>query len=819
MRKLILVLSGLMLWSGLAVAQHKWPQAGYNAQRTGLGVSTGSTTGNLAWSYRFPHPDCRGGVSIDSSGNLYIGTDRDLSSDANLLKFNSAGVLQWSYSVSHDIDTVPALGASNLYVAGGHSSDTNRVGAYSLAAGALQWSYYLGAMDYQSSITLDAVENLYFGSKDNNIYCIDSAGSLNWSYAAASNIDSDFALRSDTAVYAHSGSDNEADKNAYCLDSAGSFLWSYFTNSPYEGNGVVTTSDDGVLVPGAGTLWQLNSDGSSNWSSSSFSGNITSKPSVDSNGTIYVGSGSDRIYALLSDGTFSWSYDCNNNVTGQPAISSTGIIYTGTDSTDAEIPYVMIAFNSDGTLFWSYNGLDGGAIKGLAAGTDISISDGKTYIPSYDNNLYVFDSNTPLPTHTPTETPTLTPTPTETPLPSDWWDSDFTKRKEITLCNAGSTTLTNFPAYIAVTYDSDMQSDFDDIRFTNSDNNIEFDYEIEDYTASTSADCWVEINSIPAAGTTIYMYYGNAGAANGENITGTWNSGYIMVQHMDDDPDTSHVDDSTGTNDGTKKGANEPIEATGIVAYGQDFDGSDDYISLTSETTFDTGYTLSLWANFNDIASTAYFIGGSTSEGVRYDGSAFLVYTGGSPDTVAWTKQNAYVNFVVINVDNSDHDLYVDGVKIGTSTAGGGAFGINFIGKRNDGYPFDGPIDEVRVSNTTRSTDWILQSFNMVDDQANCVTFGGEEVEATPTPTNTPTATPTETPTETPTLTPTPTQTPTATPTITPTNTPDVTSTPTPTPTITPTQVEGLSIPEIYNLILNGQAVRIYVVPTYTPTP
>ena len=40
---------------------------------------------------------------------------------------------------------------------------------------------------------------------------------------------------------------------------------------------------------------------------------------------------------------------------------------------------------------------------------------------------------------------------------------------------------------------------------------------------------------------------------------------------------------------------------------------------------------------------------------------------------------------------------------------------------------FDGLIDEVRVSNSTRTEDWIRASYNSQNDPASYLTFGAEE--------------------------------------------------------------------------------------------
>ncbi|HED06116.1 MAG TPA: hypothetical protein ENI61_05465, partial [Ignavibacteria bacterium] len=38
-----------------------------------------------------------------------------------------------------------------------------------------------------------------------------------------------------------------------------------------------------------------------------------------------------------------------------------------------------------------------------------------------------------------------------------WWDTSWIKRQEVNITNVGSTDLDNFPAYISVTYNSNMQ--------------------------------------------------------------------------------------------------------------------------------------------------------------------------------------------------------------------------------------------------------------------------------------------------------------------------------------------------------------------------
>ncbi|MFA5296278.1 MAG: DUF2341 domain-containing protein [Methanoregulaceae archaeon] len=90
-------------------------------------------------------------------------------------------------------------------------------------------------------------------------------------------------------------------------------------------------------------------------------------------------------------------------------------------------------------------------------------------------------------------------------------NSAWTKRKQINVYNPSS-ALTNYQVKVVVAYDSDMQADFDDIRFTSVNGVTELNYWLESKTDSSTATFWVKIPSLATAGNTIYMYYGNASA-------------------------------------------------------------------------------------------------------------------------------------------------------------------------------------------------------------------------------------------------------------------------------------------------------------------
>ena len=90
------------------------------------------------------------------------------------------------------------------------------------------------------------------------------------------------------------------------------------------------------------------------------------------------------------------------------------------------------------------------------------------------------------------------------------WLCDWDYRKPIMVTEGSGADLTNYQVRVDITYESNMNTDFSDLRFTLSDGATEIDYWIEQYGSGISAIVWVEVPDLSALSTdTIFMYYGN----------------------------------------------------------------------------------------------------------------------------------------------------------------------------------------------------------------------------------------------------------------------------------------------------------------------
>ena len=99
-----------------------------------------------------------------------------------------------------------------------------------------------------------------------------------------------------------------------------------------------------------------------------------------------------------------------------------------------------------------------------------------------------------------------------------WWDTSWTRRRPITITGSHPE---NYQLKIIIPYDSDMRSDYGDLRFTENEDGTELNYWIENYTAD-NATVWVRRLENLTPDDTIYVYYGNPAATSASNGDATF---------------------------------------------------------------------------------------------------------------------------------------------------------------------------------------------------------------------------------------------------------------------------------------------------------
>lgn len=335
---------------------------------------------------------------------------------------------------------------------------------------------------------------------------------------------------------------------------------------------------------------------------------------------------------------------------------------------------------------------------------------------------------------------------------ASWYDTDWLYRKKITIdADKVQGDETNFPVLISFTDDDlkDYAQNFgEDILFTNS-GSTKLSHEIESFNGYTGAlYAWVKVLSLSGStDTELYMYFGNDECISQEDAENVWDSSYKMVQHMKDKT-TSTIEDSTSnSNDGTKKGANEPIEdTTNAKIYAcQDFDGTDDYIDCGTSADIDLKdtRTYSSWVKIDNFVDWSYvwgkFVDAKNVIGLimwNDDTLHFRAETGdvvqfggtGQMETSTLTEGTWYYIVCTLDETGQSAKIYQDGVEKDEDTSftlvDTSAESLFLGSSRTDAFFGDCHLESVRVSNIVRSANWIKTEYNNQNNPSSFYSVG-----------------------------------------------------------------------------------------------
>jgi len=327
-------------------------------------------------------------------------------------------------------------------------------------------------------------------------------------------------------------------------------------------------------------------------------------------------------------------------------------------------------------------------------------------------------------------------------LPSDWLGT-WNYRIELTVNSSDiDEPLSDFPILVSLSNSTGENSDnvtciFDEVgnnynstAYTDSDKITQLYFEIENWNLTTKeAWIWVKIPSISdSSDKKLYLYYDSTKDGSAYHIPkNVWDQNFVLVNHMKDDPDSSHIIDSTiNDNDGTKKDANEPIEATGIIGKAQKFDGSDDKITITTAPSIQDFSAITLLVWFNTPVT------GATREAMDF--GYWLNPYGFLHQTPSTAKHNWFLKNITGSASvsgeyfaNNTWEFHgfvwngstwwtIDNGALGNEKSFIGTLACSAynptLGSRFTGTnPYDGFIDELQISNISRSSAWIKASY------------------------------------------------------------------------------------------------------------
>ncbi|MBN2101901.1 MAG: DUF2341 domain-containing protein, partial [Candidatus Aenigmarchaeota archaeon] len=361
-------------------------------------------------------------------------------------------------------------------------------------------------------------------------------------------------------------------------------------------------------------------------------------------------------------------------------------------------------------------------------------------LPTFDETVYIYRLE-----HNPSESTYIEyETPNEKtkfllldPAGGSWWNSSWLYTMNLTVDSSlVDAELTDFPVMVNLTSGrfnfSRAQSNGEDIRFVDNYYN-DLPHEIEYWNAtSQQAIIWTRLSNVSnTTDTTFWMYYGNDAVSDGQNMTGVWDSEFLLVQHLDETSGTYHYDSSQYGNDGTVSSVT--MDSAGKIDGGdQILGGSGRYVRHDFNTS--NVVTVSAWAQLPDNTDDdmiwvidrvgvndldLWFTDGYTSP-------RLFLNTWDSDGNPICSQPSGVGNWHLYTmvIDNGNTNLYIDGQLAG-SPGYRDPTGVGFYISWTTTYGWNGYVDEVRVSNTSRSLAWINASFYAQND--SLIIYGKEE--------------------------------------------------------------------------------------------
>jgi len=283
--------------SGEGPTEHVWQMFGHDARHTGRSqFSTENNNGVELWRFR-AEIAIESSPAIDKDGIIYFG-----SNEHYLHALYPNGTEKWRADCGHWVSSSPAISDDGTIYVGSWDDHLYAINPN----GTRKWRFYTD--DIWSSPVVDEEGIVYFGvlGPGTNIgraYALYPNGTEKWHFDTGFSIYSSPAIGKDGTIYFAS---EHKDNTLYAL---------------YRNNGTMK--------------WSF---GFGDW---------PGDPSIADDGTIYIPSWDDYLYAIYPNGTLRWRHSIDWGSGHAPAIGLDGTIYIG--------QRYFYAINPNGTRKWTYN--------------------------------------------------------------------------------------------------------------------------------------------------------------------------------------------------------------------------------------------------------------------------------------------------------------------------------------------------------------------------------------------------------------------------------------------------------------------------------
>ena len=252
---------------------------------------------------------------------------------------------------------------------------------------------------------------------------------------------------------------------------------------------------------------------------------------------------------------------------------------------------------------------------------------------------------------------------------------------------------------------SEAKPDGTDLRFFAADGKTALSYHIENFDPDNElANVWVSVPKLSAnsQADAIIVAWGNPKAPSAVSAKATYDATQLLVQHFSQDFKDATSNSNHGVSSGVKTAPNGPVGESGI------FDGNAKLAVEKSATLkFPSGasLTLSTWVkpSGNDNANLIQIGEGKTSLTWGLANGVMFIASGKEQSKASAALSAGAWQHLAVVLDAGKADFYLNGSPIG-----GGSFSSSETsGNTTIGEGLRGELDELTVSGSARSLDYI----------------------------------------------------------------------------------------------------------------
>ncbi len=333
-----------------------------------------------------------------------------------------------------------------------------------------------------------------------------------------------------------------------------------------------------------------------------------------------------------------------------------------------------------------------------------------------------------------------------------WWNEQWQYRQKISFDTTPTgadiqSNMTDFPVLIRLHSGNfnfvNCSEAGEDLRFVSANDQVLLKHHIEKFdTIDEVAYIWVKLPRL-SGGTDqdfIWMYFGNKSAVGGQDSAGTFDANQVAVFHCGELEGAPQDATAYGQTVLEFKGG-QGLPA--VIGSGISFSGAGDrmVVEATPALDFNNGFTFSAWIRFMQPQQSATLFSRQNPEGqgvlVQINGTKVCFQMTTANNEILRTQDcmdlssESWHHIAFTAQPNNRMAMYLDGLELfylnlpkGLPPMDGN---IHFCASGDGTHAYVGDLDEVRISNTSRSADWIRAGFKSQGPDGSLVQVGIEE--------------------------------------------------------------------------------------------